>query len=284
MRIQQSIPADWLVRETLQGRLLFHQAGKQYGPTDAYETSWTHPITGKLPLQDQDAQLESSAGRLPYEALSYAWGPPEPQEIAYVDSAQTPGDYAQHTWPQSLSLRKNLGQALRQLRYEDASRMLWIDAICISQENIEERNEQVRLMGSVYRWARRAIVWLGSESQEDNSQLAFSTIRYLGEQVEFTENGTWRMNAPNCERPTWSRTSVPLPYTNETWQAITQLVRREWFSRLWVWQEVKLSSKDSIIQCGNDSMSVYKFGCAVRCAAVKPNVPNGETGRLLLQI
>ena len=63
----------------------------------------------------------------------------------------------------------NLFKALQHLRLDTAPRVLWVDAICIDQDNIPERDAQVQLMGNIYRTAGRVIVWLGPEA--DNSAM-----------------------------------------------------------------------------------------------------------------
>lgn len=58
---------------------------------------------------------------------------------------------------------ENLEMALRHMRYHDRPRTLWIDAVCINQANIAERNNQVKRIGLIYRIARQVVVWLGLE-------------------------------------------------------------------------------------------------------------------------
>ena len=174
----------------------------------------------------------------------------------------------------ALLIRTELAIALRHLRFKSRSRMLWVDNICINQNDTSERSHLVRHMGQVYRLAQRVIVWLGPE--QNNSQLAMAKLDYLGHQAEITNKGSWRVNAPGCPKPTWSRTAVALPYDNETWEAITSLLQRPWFKRLWVWQEAKLSNDESIIQCGQKTMELYRFGVAAWCAAAKSSsIPAG---------
>ena len=88
------------------------------------------------------------ASRPKYFALSYAWGPPGNTKTIYVDGNK-------------LEVRKNLYDALLHLRDKTGSHTLWIDAICIDQTNIEERNQQVRLMAYIYTRAQHVIIWLG---------------------------------------------------------------------------------------------------------------------------
>jgi hypothetical protein len=167
----------------------------------------------------------------------------------------------------TLSIRGDLATALRHLRQRKRSRVLWVDNICIDQGNTAERSHLVQHMGQIYRLAQRVIAWIGPEYE--NSKLAMSKLEYLGRQVELTSKGSWRVNAPKCLEPTWSRTSVALPYDDEIWEAIRCLVMRPWFRRLWVWQEAKLSNDYSVIQCGHKKMELYRFGAAVWCIAAK---------------
>lgn len=82
-----------------------------------------------------------------FEALSYTWGEPGIEEIITVDGAE-------------LRVRRNLFDALHHLR-GTLERQLWIDAICIDQNNIAERNHQVKQMRSIYENAEKVVIWLG---------------------------------------------------------------------------------------------------------------------------
>ena len=115
-----------------------------------------------------------------YETLSYAWGAPVLDHTVLVDGA-------------ALNVTKNLHNALQYLRrqqqpfsedgYEssgnialktdvttsswdpEASRVLWADAICINQADVDERASQVNLMGDVYRHGIRLHVWIGTTEE-----------------------------------------------------------------------------------------------------------------------
>ena len=87
-----------------------------------------------------------------FEALSYTWDPslrgyPFPTEDGIVQI--------------TLSLKI----ALQRLRLANKHRILWADGICINQDDLSEREEQVRLMGDIYRTARRTVVFLGEETR-----------------------------------------------------------------------------------------------------------------------
>jgi hypothetical protein len=98
------------------------------------------------------------AQRPKYEALSYRWG-----------STSEKNQYAISVNKKSLSVGKNLFHALKNLRYEKNERILWADAICINQSDLDERNSQVAMMSWIYSRAQRVLVWLGQPLEEGGS-------------------------------------------------------------------------------------------------------------------
>jgi hypothetical protein len=89
-------------------------------------------------------------GQMPkYEALPYTWGSEDSQNAILLDG-------------KTFSVRDSLWEALIRLRMPNEERVLWIDAICINQDDISERNQQVRIMPHIYTRAKMVLVWLGS--------------------------------------------------------------------------------------------------------------------------
>ncbi|KAH8587916.1 heterokaryon incompatibility protein-domain-containing protein [Bisporella sp. PMI_857] len=88
-----------------------------------------------------------------YEALSYEWGDPKGPGHKIILNGQL------------FKVRENLFQALTCLRSTGATESLWIDTICINQEDVQEQNHQVRIMDSIYRLARRVRVWIGCDTK-----------------------------------------------------------------------------------------------------------------------
>jgi hypothetical protein len=130
-----------------------------------------------LPASTKDAPIECtlSIGSLEdqntqYEALSYEWGDPNgPQYEILLDG-------------QPFTVRRNLWQALRCLRTELRERTLWVDAICINQEDVLERNHQVGMMGSIYNYASSVRVWLGDRGE--NSREAILLLHEIWDSFE----------------------------------------------------------------------------------------------------
>lgn len=69
----------------------------------------------------------------------------------------------------------DLAQALRRLQLEQEPQVLWVDSICINQENLEERAQLAHTIRDIYQSAKRVIVWLGEHA--DDSHLIFEYIR-----------------------------------------------------------------------------------------------------------
>ncbi|RYP16106.1 hypothetical protein DL765_005307 [Monosporascus sp. GIB2] len=116
---------------------------------------------------------------VPYEALSYTWGGSwKSAEITLNERA--------------LRVTENLYSALQHLRFEDRDRILWVDAICIDQDNEKERGHQVGQMRSIYQNAEQVIIWLGSSSNEIDllMDLANQTSSY--DDPGFEEFGSYK--------------------------------------------------------------------------------------------
>ncbi|KAM0245839.1 hypothetical protein ACHAP5_005159 [Fusarium lateritium] len=171
--------------------------------------SRTEPLVGHLVESDITFQPD-------FEALSYVWGDIHPAEYININD-------------QDVSITPNLHLALIHLRLTDEVRTLWVDALCIDQLFHGERNQQVRIMGDIYKSARQIVVWLGEAA--DDSHLVF----------EHLKDDTIEDSFPNYAVP-----------TEEKRQAWNSLVKRPWFFRTWVIQEIALARR-AIVMCGDDS-------------------------------
>ena len=97
-------------------------------------------------------------------------------------------------------------------------RYLWIDAICINQDDNDEKGQQVQSMAKIFAKASRVIVWLGEAA--DNSNQALEVIRKAAEEQH--------TNSTTNQHPTNSAINE----TNQ--QAVLRLLQRSWFQRIWV--------------------------------------------------
>ena len=115
-----------------------------------------------------------------YTALSYVWGNP-----ALVKTLTCNG--------KDFAITKNLDLALHHLRRSDVSIMLWVDRICINQDDLQEKGQQVNLMGTIYQRAWSTLVWLSEEA--DNSDDAVDTLLNTKTALQHYQDG----KAPNAE-------------------------------------------------------------------------------------
>ncbi|KAI8623272.1 heterokaryon incompatibility protein-domain-containing protein [Xylariaceae sp. FL1651] len=116
--------------------------------TLAASKDFTDPIRVSL-------SVASLSDKPEYEALSYCWGDPSDKVLIFSDDRPFP-------------VTLNLESALRHLRRSHDERVLWVDAISINQEGLEERAHQVSLMGHIYESASRVVVWLGEASADSH--------------------------------------------------------------------------------------------------------------------
>lgn len=257
--INRSLPTGWVALDTWSQRVLYFNPALEF-------SIWQHPGV-KDCVNSQESPVrpapDGSAKAPHYEALSYTWGSTKDREAIYVRNSD--GEH----W--ELLVTKNLALALRHLRCTMAKRTMWIDAICINQEDMQERNMQVQRMTSIYRLAHRVVVWLGLDSHL--SSLAMSTLDYLGEQVEISRGGNV-FPAPRAAEQHWYKDNVVLPYDSRSWDAVMRLCQRPYFTRVWIMQELHLSNHRTVLQCGSDSMSWMNLRKAVKCLHMSQNLPS----------
>ncbi|KAI4160442.1 MAG: hypothetical protein LQ342_005675 [Letrouitia transgressa] len=187
--------------------------------------------------------------RTPYESLSYTWGESQTPEKVYIwqNSPANVSNVSNVNSLQFLHPRTNLLTALKYIRLPNTPRVIWVDAICIDQDNITERNQQVARMGQIYSYAAQVLVWLGPE--DESTSMALETIERLSAGILLTEDHR------NCKTITGSEAEVAecrfeeSKFTPQHWTSLNQLIRRPWFERLWIRQEVQLASK-VLVRCG----------------------------------
>ncbi|KAL8692741.1 MAG: hypothetical protein Q9218_002300 [Villophora microphyllina] len=188
-----------------------------------------------------NARLESDQA---YEALSYVWGSETNKVVLDCAGFQLP-------------ITPNLAAALRHLRLPRKSRTIWIDSICINQDDIPERNDQVILMSHIYRKASRVLVWLGDEDENnEDTAKAFACMGLLQTRIvpRLDELRNWKdkaVAAPDEARNSKINASFRLPPTDSPhFVALGQLLRRPWCTRAWTFQESLVAQVKSFI-CGN---------------------------------
>lgn len=128
------LPATDSSSQLFIGMLPYQYQPLQYD--DSVRILVLHPsVDNSDPIKCTIQQARLSDASLEYEALSYTWGDTAQTQAVHLDNGE-----------RELFVRENCHNALWHLRYTDAERLLWIDAICIDQDNLQERSKQVRMM------------------------------------------------------------------------------------------------------------------------------------------
>lgn len=256
-KLQVLLPPGWTVHQTIEERILFE------GPDKT--TTWVHPNPPVSPTACDItlSPFHDIKNAADYEALSYTWGSPSLSETLVVHSGLLSDANPQ---PSILRIRPNLSEALRYLRLRDEVRVVWVDALCINQDDLEEREHQVARMANIYSRARKVIAWLGPDY--DDAVKALQGLQYVGEQVEATNN-YYIARSPNASEPTWHDPKKLLPLDDSFWAAVIDLVHRPWFSRVWVIQEIHMGNVNSFLKCGSTEIPWSLFQRTVRCLTMK---------------
>ncbi|KAL6918229.1 hypothetical protein FSST1_009724 [Fusarium sambucinum] len=134
---------------------------------------------------------------------------------------------------------------------------LWIDAICINQDDIAERNSQVTMMSQIYGSAHGVLAWLGEV--DDNTQSACNFL--LSEMPGPAEYiySIRRLNAyRRGEKPDLDEKPDGVVLSVREFLSIRSLFTRAWFSRTWVIQEVSLAKQINMM-CGPFQFSWIKL-------------------------
>lgn len=179
-----------------------------------------------------------------YMALSYTWGSalpednltPDPDRLILCDGAK-------------IAITMNLGYALCQM--ELTHEYIWVDAVCINQQDLAERSAQVALMGRIYSQASQVKVWLGIADRSTKTAFDFilDVASRVPEEMDLEDEAE---AAPYFSGPgLWDRLGRP-EWTTAERQALSWLFLRNWFTRTWVIQEVVFAS-DPVVLCGSNS-------------------------------
>ncbi|PMD15176.1 HET-domain-containing protein [Hyaloscypha hepaticicola] len=176
-----------------------------------------------------------------YTALSYVWGNPSTSRSILVNG-------------KAFNVTTNLFHALRDLRDDHEVRRLWIDAICIDQSNVNERNRQVSIMGFIYTLAQHTVIHLGDYNFD--VYLAFREL--TGRPLK-----------------SWNGLEDPLQHRVTLRHAARDIISQPWFTRVWIFQELVMS-RDPWIQYGEFRMKWDEFCEAIEFLKDRVNGTDGN--------
>ncbi|KAG9206106.1 hypothetical protein G6514_004827 [Epicoccum nigrum] len=154
-----------------------------------------------------------------------------------------------------------LYEALMQLRDAAKSRILWVDAVCIDQENLPERGEQVKIMRKIYNSATHVLIWLGPE--DDKTSAALYMITELKNHVASRGLSLEALRALKDEDPVTEILGMEdHVYSAECLAPLWNLYHRPWFRRIWVIQEATAGGSRSQVHIGSHVIPWDDLGMA----------------------
>ena len=187
----------------------------------------------EAPLSCSLIQHCPSERHLDYYAISYAWGT---QQFTRNLEIRYDGDDTSY-----LRITSNVDTVLRRFRAPVKPRYLWIDAVCLNQDDELEKAQQIPIMGLIYELARDVCIWLGPGNQDTVNLFAlFQHVSGTGEceqrlmagRVAFLMGKSLGLNGLGC---------------------VLDFFRQRWFSRRWVIQEACLA-RQATVHCGSNSI------------------------------
>ncbi|CZR66362.1 uncharacterized protein PAC_16263 [Phialocephala subalpina] len=193
------------------------------------------------------ANLDTAKGPLlRYEAISYTWEGQSPSPNHFIIFRCKDNILSR------LNLTANTSAALRRVRLPNEVRYIWIDAICIDQSSIKDKERQIANMGFVYSLAQRVLVWLGDHVTRDG----LLTLKYIRELAMHnptdTDSGCQLQRVFDNIR----EDSKPQKLVSSgcRWSLMERFFCHPWFTRVWTLQEIALNPSSAFIYYGDETM------------------------------
>jgi hypothetical protein len=172
-----------------------------------------------------------------FAALSYAWGDEHNPASIFLDGIQVP-------------VTRNLEIVLRALAINEEFQdnyKIWIDAICINQNNDAEQASQVRKMREIYCGAWSVISWLGENDGPADVKDAFQFVRTLASLPENQQD----LSKLLVQKPGLIR--------QEGFFALHEFMKRPYWTRLWVVQELAMGASFTVLRCDDELLDLESF-------------------------
>jgi cation transport regulator ChaB/uncharacterized coiled-coil protein SlyX len=234
-----------------------------------------------------------------FTPLSYTWGDFTHTKAIYIQGAHL---YVTTQLHRAMTCLRKLGSNLskeethsnRSWEQDSGESFWWIDAICVNQQDLDERSHQVSLMTRLYRSAKLVHVWLGDEDENTATAMGLvHSIAYRPSTFDDIQSWGYIRKPGQTHRPAGPGIpDVRLPdegpalsekEKRDNFRAITSLFNRPWFSRVWVRQEIALPSAITI-NCGSYQCmweELMRTASTVSCFADDLAVESLQTGKAL---
>ncbi|KAI3319228.1 heterokaryon incompatibility protein-domain-containing protein [Xylariaceae sp. AK1471] len=194
-----------------------------------------------------------------FEALSYCWGSlTDTTTITLIHDGDAEGSREADAQEQTFNVTKSLEKALRSLRRVGEARVIWIDALCINQGSIRERNYAIAFMVDVYKAADQVVIYLGDEFEGGAFGAFWDILGMVRAGLERSGRADlWERDQSDINAAVDGLRVVPNEGTRggtsmfevQSRIAFSAFFKYSWFQRVWVVQEA-MYAKSAIVQCG----------------------------------
>jgi hypothetical protein len=218
----------------------------------------------------------------PYYALSYVWG--DASETRPILVHGHPFNATMNLYNALVQFRELLPELQEglsrtlELDNADVDVLIWIDAICINQQNIHEKEKQLPLMGDIYSTAFTVIIWLGLASE-----LQYE-VPYAESDADFKALAQY-LNATiypiyiGCSHLEIEEDGLAVHLSDENIHLLLTAIgiaSTPWFFRRWVVQEWCLSQREPLVFLGRTMLSLRSLYLFVKCASASTTIEPGE--------
>ncbi|KAL5318192.1 hypothetical protein ACEPPN_013251 [Leptodophora sp. 'Broadleaf-Isolate-01'] len=134
---------------------------------------------------------------------------------------------------------------------------IWIDALCMDQNNVSELNDNVPRMKDIYEKSLNVVVWLGNETETSKDAMIF----LQNARMKFGENRQNSMfnSVLGIGRVNGVSSRLGPAADLDEWKAAAELFDHPYWKRMWVVQELAYSFRNAYIWCGRRQMHVHSL-------------------------
>jgi len=144
-------------------------------------------------------------------------------------------------------------QALQRKRCTDSTMKFWVDALCISQNDVAERNHQVKLMKKIYHMSFAVTIWLGEADEETDI-----AVDFIAELSTYTLDygGLWGRGGygPRFDE-NWIESGHGGRLSWMPWKALLAFFSCNYWQRFWIIQELAPNHNMTLFMCGDRQLS-----------------------------
>ncbi|KAB2111674.1 hypothetical protein AG0111_0g1732 [Alternaria gaisen] len=204
-----------------------------------------------------------------FYAISYVWGDPNITLPITIDG-------------KPLAITRNLCNGLQRLRKTDETLVIYADAACINQSDVNERSQQVQLMGEIYSSAQEVFIWLGYGRESQAPLQRPNIVPFAGDDSDMEIVDAYFKVAHSLDQENnegketedvlglfvylairamdWHIYQIPFftldkdqLHTKQAWAAVVRAAKtlesNLWWTRIWVIQETVLARHVNVVYC-----------------------------------